>query len=153
MNAAGERLHRVRDVDRDTRVMIVDDSEVFRGVLRELIGATPGFVLVAEPCSGEEALETIELACPELVLIDIRMPGIGGVAAARAILKRRPTPLVILISVEDPDLQPGVGDLSEAVARVRKQDLRPRELSRLWKMHATTAPHRHQTYESDRYKR
>jgi DNA-binding NarL/FixJ family response regulator len=142
MKAAGEPLHCVRDADRDPTVMIVDDSEVFRGALRDLIAATPGFLLVAESCSGEEALETIELARPQLVLIDIRMPGIGGLAAARAILKLHPRPVVMLISADDPDLQPGVEDLGEAVARVRKQDLRPRELSRLWEIYAITATHR-----------
>lgn len=79
------------------------------------------------------------------MLIDIRMPGIGGVAAVRAILERRPRPVVMLISADDPDLQPGVWDLSEAVARVRKGDLRPRELIRQWEMHAMTATQRHQT--------
>ena len=142
---AGERLHSVRDAGRDATVMIVDDSDVFREALRELIAATPGFVLVAESCSGEEALQAIELVDPQLVLIDIRMPGIGGVAAARAILERRPRPVVMLISADDPDLQPGVWGLSEAVARVRKRDLRPRELIRQWEMHAMTATQRHQT--------
>jgi CheY-like chemotaxis protein len=142
MKVGGEPLYRVRDPDRDITVMIVDDSEVFRGALRELIAATPGFVLVAESCSGEEALETIELVSPQLVLIDVRMPGIGGVAAARAIMQRRPRPVVMLISANDPDLEPGVGHFSDAVARVRKQDLRPRELNRLWEMHAITTTHR-----------
>jgi len=113
-------------------VLIVDDHEVFRDALQELIAAAPGFVLVGEACSGEESLRAIELLSPQLVLMDVTMPGMGGIAATRAILNRYPDIVVVLISVDDPSLHPGAGDLEGAVTCARKQDLRPNQLSQVW---------------------
>jgi len=113
-------------------VLIVDDHEVFRDALQELIAAAPGFVLVGEACSGEESLRAIELLSPQLVLMDVTMPGMGGIAATRAILNRDPDIVVVLISVDDPSLHPGAGDLEGAVTCARKQDLRPNQLSQVW---------------------
>jgi len=117
---------------RDVAVLTVDDQDCFRDALRDMIAATAGFVLVGEACSGEEALSAVDLLAPELVLMDVRMPGMDGVAATRAIITRRPRTVVVLISAEDPELAPGVEALSQAVARVRKQHLRPQLLRDLW---------------------
>jgi DNA-binding NarL/FixJ family response regulator len=116
----------------EVAVLVVDDQERFRSALRELIARAPGFALVGEACSGEEATEAVVTLSPELVLMDVMMPGIGGIAAARAILSRKPAPVVVLISVDDPSLHPGAASLGEQVACVRKQDLRPARLEELW---------------------
>jgi DNA-binding NarL/FixJ family response regulator len=121
--------------DRDVKIFVVDDHEVFRDVLRDLIAAAPGFLLVGEACSGEEATRAVDLLSPQLVLMDVAMPGIGGVAAARQIVSRYPDIAVVLISVDDPSLNPGVVALGSAVACARKQDLRPWKLRELWDMH------------------
>jgi len=113
-------------------VLIVDDHEVFRDALQELIAAAPGFVLVGEACSGEESLRAIELLSPQLVLMDVTMPGMGGIAATRAILNRYPDLVVLLISVDDPLLHPGAGELGGAVTCARKQDLGPNQLRQVW---------------------
>jgi DNA-binding NarL/FixJ family response regulator len=60
--------------------------------------------------------------------MDVMMPGIGGIAAARGIIGRHPAVAVVLISADDPSLHPGVLALGSAVACARKRDLRPRKL-------------------------
>jgi DNA-binding NarL/FixJ family response regulator len=118
----------------DVAVLVVDDQERFRVALREVIARARGFALVGEASSGEEATEAVEVLSPELVLMDVMMPGIGGIAAARTILSREPAPVVVLISVDDPSLHPGAASLGDGVACVRKQDLRPARLTELWEM-------------------
>jgi DNA-binding NarL/FixJ family response regulator len=119
----------------DVKILAVDDHRGFRDVLRELIAAAPGFVLVGQACSGEEALSAVDRLSPDLVLMDVVMPGMGGIAATRLIKAQCPEVVVVLISVDDPALDPGAGALGDAVACARKQDLRPQRLRELWEMH------------------
>lgn len=116
----------------DVKILIVDDQRVFLDALRDLIAAAPGFELIGEACSGEDALRAVECLSPELVLMDVAMPGMGGMAAMRAILSRHPELMVVLISANDPALDHGDSVLPHAAAFVRKQDLHPRQLRRLW---------------------
>jgi hypothetical protein len=121
----------------EVRTLAVDDHAGFREALRDLIAAMPGFVLVGQACSGEEAVRIAERLSPQLVVMDVVMAGMGGIAAARAILSRCPGVVVVLISVDDPALYPGASDLGSSVACRRKQDLRPSELTRVWESHST----------------
>jgi DNA-binding NarL/FixJ family response regulator len=121
--------------DLAVRILVVDDHRTFREALGDLIAAVPGFVLVGQACSGEEAMRAVERLSPQLVLMDVVMPGMGGIAAARAILSRYPGVVVVLISVDDPALYPGANDLGSAVGCARKQDLRPSQLRQVWEMH------------------
>jgi pilus assembly protein CpaE len=117
---------------RDIKILTVDDHRVFLDALRDLIAAAPGFVLAGEAGSGEDALGAVECLAPELVLMDVAMPGMGGTAAARAILSRHPELVVVLISANEPALDPGQRAPPDAVTCMRKQDLRPRQLRELW---------------------
>jgi two-component system, NarL family, invasion response regulator UvrY len=121
----------------DVTILAVDDNQGFRDVLREVIAAAPGFLLVGEARSGEEAIKAVRLLSPLLVLMDLMMPGIGGTAAARHIVRRHPDVAVVLISVDDPSLDPEVVALGNAVTCALKRDLRPQKLCELWEMHHT----------------
>jgi two-component system, NarL family, invasion response regulator UvrY len=112
-------------------VLTVDDQAYFRGVLRELIEATDGFRLVGEAGSGEDALEAVEALSPALVMMDKRMPGMGGVKATRLLTQAHPELVVVMTSIEDPDQ--AVVDACGAAAFVRKEHLSPRLLRELWR--------------------
>ena len=137
MEANGQSAPTVSMDVRDVRILAVDDHQAFRDVLRDLIAAAPGFLLVGEASSGEEATRAVDLLSPELVLMDVTMPGIGGIAAARQIVIRHPDVAVVLISIDDPSLHPEVVALGDAVICARKQDLRPQKLRELWETHRT----------------
>jgi two-component system, NarL family, invasion response regulator UvrY len=116
-------------------VLTVDDQEVFRAAAREVIDATPGFEALGEAASGEEALALLERLDFQLVLVDLRMPGMGGVEAARRIKEMRPGAVVVLVSLEEPQDVPATAWGSGAVAFVRKQEFAPTMLRRLWLIH------------------
>ena len=86
---------------RDVGVLIVDDQPFFRSAAREVVGALPGFRAVAEAASGPEAVAAVGKLHPELVLLDVRMPGMDGIEAARQIKAGHPRTVVVLISIED----------------------------------------------------
>ena len=116
------------------RVLTVDDQELFRGVARDVIDATPGFEGIGEAASGEEGLEAVERLSPELVLLDVRMPGMDGIEVARRLVVKHPETVVVLISIEEGVDVPSAAHL-DTVPLVRKQDFGPRLLRRLWKEH------------------
>jgi two-component system, NarL family, invasion response regulator UvrY len=120
-------------------VVTVDDQLIFRAAAREVIHATPGFDAVGEAASGEEALALLDGLEPQLMLVDVRMPGMGGIEAARRIKRMQPTAVVVLISLDEPADMPGSAAHCGAVAFVRKQDLRPKTLQALWRDHGPRA--------------
>jgi DNA-binding NarL/FixJ family response regulator len=125
--------------DRPVTVLAVDDQEVFRRVARGLIAATPGFEQVGEAASGEEALELVAELHPDLVLIDVRMPGMDGIETARRLAKVDDRAVVVLTSIEAlPDLTPAVTS-GKAEAYIRKQDLTTSTLREVWKAHRPDA--------------
>ena len=119
----------------DVKTLTVDDHQAFREALRELIASTPGFTLVGLASSGEEAVSAVDRLCPQLVLMDVVMPGMDGIAAARVIVRRAPDVFVVLISVDDPSLYRAAVELGDAVACARKQDLGPNQLRQVWETH------------------
>jgi CheY-like chemotaxis protein len=83
------------------RVLVVDDGPSFLEVAREVIDATSGFECVGAACSGEEGIDQAERLQPDLVLMDVRMPGIGGIEAARRISARGNPAVVVLMSADE----------------------------------------------------
>jgi len=128
------RLHSEADV----RVLIVDDQEFFRGVLRELIAATPGFTLVGEAASGEEALSATDELRAEFVVMDIRMPGMGGIEAARALVERHSDRVVLLVSAQALPEIVLTGPAGQAVSFMHKEDLRCSVLREVWEKRTRT---------------
>ena len=115
-------------------VMTVDDHPPFREVAREVIEATPGFVSVGEASSGAEALSLVDEREPELVLLDVRMPGMDGIEVARRIKRSHPGVVVVLVSIAD---LPASASTSGAEALVRKEDFGPNMLRGLWLIHGS----------------
>lgn len=114
------------------RILTVDDYRPFLDAARRVVAATAGFESAGEVTGGEEAFAAIDESEPQLALIDVRMPQIDGIEAARRIKATHPAVLVILISALDPGQLPGAVRDCGAAAVIRKQDLNPRSLRELW---------------------
>ncbi len=85
------------------RLLVADDEEVVRTTLVEICESL-GHQVVAQACNGLEAVELAESANPDLVLLDIRMPVMGGLEAAKAILDHGAIPIVIVTGHTDQEL-------------------------------------------------
>lgn len=116
-------------------VLIVDDQLSFRHVARLVIEATPDFVLLGEASSGEHAMAALDELHPDLVLIDVRMPGMDGIETATRLHSQDPAPVVVLISIEEPPHLPMRVASCGAAEIVRKQDFCPGLLRRVWQKH------------------
>jgi DNA-binding NarL/FixJ family response regulator len=127
------------------RVLTVDDQPVFRRVARDVIDASPGFETVGEAVDGEDALRKVEAVAPDLVLLDVRMPGLSGIEVAARLLEEHPEMLVALISIEDPIDLPAAAQFGDRVPLIRKQDFGPRALKQLWSEHGPKAVARRST--------
>ena len=116
-------------------VLTVDDQAVFLGAARELLDATAGFEELGQATSGAEALAMAAELHPDLVLLDVRMPGLDGIETARRLLASDPDVVVVLISLEPvADAPPWLGAVP-AAAYLRKQELSPSALRRVWAAH------------------
>ena len=115
--------------------MTVDDQAAFRQAAREVIEATDGFEHLGEAGSGEEALALAVELDPDLVLVDIRMPGIDGFETARSLSAAHPAATVVLISAERLEEHPSGDEFFGAAAFVRKEDFGPAMLRQLWVDH------------------
>ena len=113
-------------------VMVVDDQAPFRMAARAVIRRSEGFSLTGEAENGVKALELANEIHPDVVLMDINMPEMGGIEATRRIVAELPETFVILCSTYDiSDLPPDAKE-SGARAYVHKEQLGATTLRRLW---------------------
>lgn len=85
------------------RVLVVDDHPVVRTGLTAMLAAEPDIEVVGEGGSGAEAVQLAEQLAPDVVLMDLRMPGMDGVAATRAIVASSRGPRVVVVTTYDTD--------------------------------------------------
>jgi DNA-binding NarL/FixJ family response regulator len=83
------------------RILIVDDHPVTRDGLRSALAQSDEIVVLGEASTGEEAVEAVSKLKPDVVFMDVRMPGMGGIEATRLIRRSSPDTRVILFTVDD----------------------------------------------------
>jgi DNA-binding NarL/FixJ family response regulator len=116
----------------DVPVLIVDDQAPFRRAAAAVVAATPGFTVVGEAESGEEAVELADRLHPLLVLMDINLPGINGIEATRRITHGHPGAVVMLLSTyQAGDISSDADDCG-AAAYVNKEDFGPAVVKEVW---------------------
>jgi DNA-binding NarL/FixJ family response regulator len=113
-------------------VLTVDDREPFRAAARAVLAAMPGFETVGEAASGEEALELAATLCPDLVLLDVHMPGIDGLETSRRLSEAHPGAVIVLVSADDDPCTDAARMCCGAATFLRKQELCPSRLADLW---------------------
>ena len=117
-------------------VLVVDDQLPFRRAASAVCSMTAGFEVVAEAESGEEAVARAAETKPELILMDINLPGINGIEACRQILANQEAVVVLMSTYSREDL-PSDAAQSGALAYVHKEELLPNVLEDLWSARTT----------------
>lgn len=92
------------------RILLVDDHGLFRSGIASLLGKQPGLEVVGEASNGEEALQKGKELMPDLILMDVYMPGMGGLEATRRLKEALPYVTIIMLTVSEDDK-----DLFEAI--------------------------------------
>jgi len=87
------------------RVLVADDSRAFRAILRTILARSPEIEVVGEAADGHEAVSQVLALRPDVVTMDVRMPGKDGLEAIDEIMRRRPTPVVVVSAEAGPEKQ------------------------------------------------
>ena len=112
------------------RVMIVEDSLVVRQLLTHIIGRDPRFVVAAAVASAEDALAEIPRVRPDVISMDIRLPGMDGLEATARIMADNPTPIVVIAdAVEDASLRISMNALRAGALTVVEKPAGPSNAS------------------------
>ena len=87
-------------MDRSIRLIVVEDFAPFRKLICSMLGKEPGLQIIAEVSDGQEAVQKTAELKPDLVLLDIRLPTLNGIEAARQIRKLAPESKIIFVTQE-----------------------------------------------------
>ncbi len=115
------------------RIVIVDDQPPFREAARLVVDLLDDFDVVGEATSGEEALAVVDALSPDLVLMDINLPGMSGVEATRRLRAAHPEVVTVLVSTYEVEDLPRGADSSGALAYVHKEHLDADLVEQLWR--------------------
>ena len=116
----------------DVKVLIVDDQEAFRSAARLVVELTTGFVVAAEAASGEDGVALADEVRPQLVLMDINLPGIDGLEATRRIVAAHPEARVLVFSTYEANEYESRALDAGAIGFVPKSDFSPAILTETW---------------------
>jgi two-component system invasion response regulator UvrY len=125
--------HDAKVTDKRVRVWVVDDQASFRMATAAALAAMEDFVMAGECETGESAIELMRNASAEIVLMDIHMPGMGGIEATRRIRAAHPDLMVLLMSTYDVEDLPAAAADCGAASYLHKEQLSPDLLTRLWR--------------------
>ena len=114
------------------RVLVVDDMAPFRAAMTAVVEATEGFVVIGAVASGEDAVSATTALRPDLVLMDVNLPGIDGLEATRQIRALTQPPEVLLLSTYDADAAEDYVRQSGAAGYVTKSEFGPERLTTMW---------------------
>ncbi len=114
------------------RVLVVDDQAAFLRAMSSVVEETHGFELVGHASSGEESLLVAAEVQPDLVLMDVNLPGIDGLEATRRLRAGDSPPVVLLLSTYDEDAGEHFVAESGAAAYVTKSAFGPERLEDAW---------------------
>lgn len=122
-----------------TKILVVDDHDLVRMGIARMLADVPGFTVVAEACSGEEAVLKARNLRPDVVLMDVKMPGMGGLEATKKLLMVDDKVKIIAVTACDDDLYPvrlmqagavgyvtkgaEFGEIVDAISKVRSGSL------------------------------
>jgi len=116
----------------EVRVLIVDDQKPFREAARLVVDLTDGFTVVGEAEDGEASVELARELRPDLVLMDVNLPGIDGLEATRRILAQRDGAQVVVLSTYEPREYAPRAAAAGALAYIPKSSLDPDSLEAAW---------------------
>ena len=130
----------VRMVEERARVLAVDDDPLFLALLRAVVNGTRHLAVVGEARSGERAVAATPDLRPDMVVMDVNMPGLGGIRAAELINADRPATVVVLISATHPSEIPVDVSVGCPHAVIWKSVLEPTLLDEVWLAHRAELP-------------
>jgi DNA-binding NarL/FixJ family response regulator len=120
------------DMATSVRVLIVDDQTPFREASRMVVEMTDGFEVCGEATNGTEAIELVERLRPDLVLMDVQMPGIDGIETTRRITALPDPPAVVVMSTHESGDYETVAVAAGAVGFLPKSQFGFDTLAEMW---------------------
>lgn len=121
------------------RVLVVDDQQPFRMVAKTVIESTDLFEVCCEAATGEQAVEMVARLAPDMVLMDVNLPGMNGVDATRLIKAAAPGTVVVLVSTYDAGEYAPRATECGAAAYVPKSEFGPETLTSVWTAASSSA--------------